>query len=132
MQTKSTKRKSQQAKFSDAFTLISRRSGVIMHELAAELGVTPQTVSNWRVGNNEPKLAQLCYLADRFDCTTDELLGRVPRGHVSVTGNQNAVNGSSVSVGRCEECARKDALLAAQAETIKNLSAALAAVITQA
>lgn len=115
--------------FADALTNISHSRRVVMRALAAELGVTPQTMSNWRCGKNEPTFAQLCRIADALDCTTDELLGRVRySGGVSVSGSPNAVNNSSVNIGGkpCTECAKKDALIAAQAETIKNLSAALA------
>ena len=45
-------------------------------ELAKELGVTATAVSKWETGYTLPDILMLCALADFFDVTTDELLGR--------------------------------------------------------
>ena len=45
-------------------------------ELAAELNVSLKTVSHWETGYTEPSIAQLIQLANYFDITIDELVGR--------------------------------------------------------
>ena len=49
---------------------------VTQEELAAELGVTAAAVSKWENGYTLPDILMLCALADYFEITTDELLGR--------------------------------------------------------
>lgn len=45
-------------------------------ELAKELGTTQRRVSYLEMGRSEPDVQTLCLIADFFDVTTDELLGR--------------------------------------------------------
>lgn len=45
--------------------------------LADKLGTNPQTVRNWESYGNEPCLFFLVCLADVFECSMDELAGRV-------------------------------------------------------
>lgn len=45
-------------------------------ELAEKLGVTPQAVSKWETDNSYPDIDLLVEIADLFNCTVDELLGR--------------------------------------------------------
>lgn len=45
-------------------------------DLAKELNVTKQTVSNWENDNIQPSVDMLVKLADFFGVTTDYLLGR--------------------------------------------------------
>lgn len=47
--------------------------------LAEKLGVTAQAVSKWENDQSCPDITMLPKLADIFDCTTDELLGRESR-----------------------------------------------------
>jgi len=44
--------------------------------LAAEMGVSVAAVSKWENGKSMPDIVMLCALADFFQVTTDELLGR--------------------------------------------------------
>lgn len=44
-------------------------------QLAAAVGVTPQAVSRWEMGNGYPDIEYLPALADVFSVSTDELLG---------------------------------------------------------
>ena len=43
-------------------------------ELAAQVGVTKQSVSNWENDNIQPSIDMLCKIAKYFGCTTDYLL----------------------------------------------------------
>jgi two-component system chemotaxis response regulator CheY len=45
-------------------------------KLASELGVSVAAVSKWETGNSIPDIIMLCSIADYFDVSTDELLGR--------------------------------------------------------
>jgi len=44
--------------------------------LASELGVGSQSIYDWEMGKHEPKFAILIKIADFFDVSLDELLGR--------------------------------------------------------
>ena len=46
-------------------------------ELAERLNITSQAVSKWETDNSYPDLVLLCKLADIFNCSLDELMGRV-------------------------------------------------------
>ena len=53
-----------------------KKKNITQEELAAELGVTAAAVSKWENGYTLPDILMLCALADYFEVTTDELLGR--------------------------------------------------------
>ena len=53
-----------------------KAKGITQEDLAAELGVTAAAVSKWENGYTLPDILTLCALADYFEVTTDELLGR--------------------------------------------------------
>lgn len=55
---------------------LRKQKNVTQDELAAELGVTAAAVSKWENGYTLPDILMLCALADYFQVTTDELLGR--------------------------------------------------------
>ena len=59
-----------------------KRKNVTQEELAAELGVTATAVSKWEKGYTLPDVLMLCALADYFQVTTDELLGRDKTGNM--------------------------------------------------
>ena len=50
--------------------------GIGQAELAKTLDISVKTVSHWETGYTEPSIAQLVALADYFDVTIDELVGR--------------------------------------------------------
>lgn len=56
---------------------LRKNKGITQDELAAELGVTAAAVSKWENGYTLPDILMLCALADYFQVTTDELLGRI-------------------------------------------------------
>ncbi len=45
-------------------------------ELAQKLNITVKTLSHWETGYCEPSIAQLIILADFFEVSVDELIGR--------------------------------------------------------
>ncbi len=55
-------------------------------ELAKELGLTKQCVSNWENGNIAPSIEMLMRLADFFCVSTDYLLGRDDNQSLGVEG----------------------------------------------
>lgn len=55
---------------------LRRQNNVTQDALAAELGVTAAAVSKWENGYTLPDILMLYALADFFQVTTDELLGR--------------------------------------------------------
>ena len=55
---------------------LRKQKNITQEELAAQLGVTAAAVSKWENNYSLPDLLILCALADFFDVTTDELLGR--------------------------------------------------------
>jgi len=57
---------------------LRRTRRITQEQLAAELGVTAAAVSKWENGYTLPDVLMLCALADYFEVTTDELLGRNP------------------------------------------------------
>ena len=61
-------------------------TGISQVALAAELGVTKQCVSNWENDNIQPSVEMLIKLADYFEVSTDELLGRSSESALSLDG----------------------------------------------
>ena len=57
-------------------TFHRKRLGMTQDKLAEQLGVTAQAVSKWENDQSCPDIAMIPKLADLFNITTDELLGR--------------------------------------------------------
>ena len=57
-------------------------------ELALIIGVTPNAVSNWENGDQNPDYGSLKKMAYFFNCSTDYLLGRAPLGRTFVFDEQ--------------------------------------------
>ncbi len=55
-------------------------------ELAKELGVTKQSVSNWENDNIQPSIEMLIKIATTFSVPTDYLLSLDDRKFIEVTG----------------------------------------------
>ena len=65
--------------FGKILSELRKQKNITQEVLAAELGVTAAAVSKWENGNTLPDILMLCALADYFQVTTDELLGRKPK-----------------------------------------------------
>jgi putative transcriptional regulator len=50
-----------------------KKSGLKKKFIAAELGVTPNQLSNWIKGRSFPQLEKAFRLADMLGCTVDDL-----------------------------------------------------------
>lgn len=74
---------------------LRRKKNVTQDALAAELGVTAAAVSKWENGYTLPDILMLCALADYFEVTTDELLGR------------NATKKQAIIVAQTEDLGQK-------------------------
>ena len=55
-------------------------------ELAKELGLTKQCVSNWENDNVLPSVEMLIKIADHFGVSTDYLLGREENLYLNISG----------------------------------------------
>lgn len=67
----------QRKKFAENLKLWRTSQGLSQKELANEINVSFQTISHWETGYAIPSIEQLIALADLFDTTIDELIGRV-------------------------------------------------------
>lgn len=63
-------------KFSENLKALRAACGAGQREIAAMLNISLKTVSHWETGYSEPSISQLIQLADFFDVTVDELVGR--------------------------------------------------------
>ena len=66
-----------------------KKKNITQEELAAELGVTAAAVSKWEKGYTLPDILMLCALADYFQVTTDELLGRTQEKKYAIIVTEN-------------------------------------------
>ena len=60
---------------------LRKEKNITLETLASELGVTAGAVSKWEHNNSLPDITMLCNIADYFNISTDELLGR--KGKIS-------------------------------------------------
>lgn len=81
---------------------LRKQKNVTQEDLAAELGVTAAAVSKWENGYTLPDVLILCALADYFEVTIDELLGR------------NVMRKQAIVVAEQEELGQKIVALAAK------------------
>ena len=81
---------------------LRKKKNITQEELAADLGVTAAAVSKWEKGYTLPDILMLCALADYFEVTTDELLGR------------NSMGKQAIVVAESEELGKKILDLAAK------------------
>jgi transcriptional regulator with XRE-family HTH domain len=66
-------------------------------ELAKQLNVAKQTVSNWENGNRTPDSEMLIIIADFFDCSVDYLLGRTEDRDTLII--KSKVDGHDIEMG---------------------------------
>ena len=64
--------------------MLRKEHNITQETLAAEMGVTVGAVSKWENSATMPDILMLCSLADYFQVTTDELLGRTHKGSFAV------------------------------------------------
>ena len=64
--------------------------GMTQVELARQLSVTKQSVSNWENNNIQPSVEMAVAIADFFGGTLDDLLGRAERRQLCVEGLTDA------------------------------------------
>ena len=53
-----------------------KKRGLTQEELAEQLGVSSAAVSKWERGISTPEVSMVCKMADCFEISVDELLGR--------------------------------------------------------
>lgn len=58
---------------------LRKSKDMTQEKLASEMGVSVAAVSKWETGNSLPDILMLCSIADFFNVSTDELLGRTKR-----------------------------------------------------
>ena len=63
-------------KFSENLKTLRSVCGAGQRQIAELLNISLKTVSHWETGYSEPSISQLIQLADYFDVTIDELVGR--------------------------------------------------------
>ena len=62
--------------FANQLGFLRRSQQLTQEQLADKLGVTKQSVSNWKNGNIMPSVEMLEKIADYFNVSVDYLLGR--------------------------------------------------------
>ena len=63
--------------FSENLKSLRIANGLNQQTLAKNLNISLKTVSHWETGYSQPSIAQLIQLADFFDISIDELVGRI-------------------------------------------------------
>ena len=63
-------------KFAENLRLLMKEYGVNQVKLAADIEISQSAISAWLLNKKEPSITSLWLLADYFNCTIDELLGR--------------------------------------------------------
>ena len=71
---------------SDKIKELRKSHGKSQVEIANELSVTKQTVSNWENNNIQPSVDMLVKIADYFGVSTDYLLERSEKRTLNVEG----------------------------------------------
>ncbi len=72
--------------FEDIIKQLRLNQGLNQVELAKELHVTKQCISNWENGNIAPSVDMLIKIAKYFSVSTDYLLGMDNRRYIETTG----------------------------------------------
>lgn len=63
-------------KIAENIRFFRKQAGLTQEELAARFGSRKTLISNYKIGRNTPDIETLWELADIFDITIDELVGR--------------------------------------------------------
>ena len=70
---------------------LRKARNVTQEELAAELGVTAAAVSKWENDYTLPDIPMLCAIADYFQVTPNDLLGREYEGRNTANATQGSL-----------------------------------------
>lgn len=62
--------------FQDNLKHLRQSKNIGQNTLAQVLNISYKTISHWETGYTEPDISQLIKLADYFDISIDELVGR--------------------------------------------------------
>jgi len=65
--------------FGENLRQLRTAEGIGQIKLAEALNISVKTISHWETNYTEPSISQLIQLADFFDISLDELLGRTER-----------------------------------------------------
>ena len=63
-------------KFNERIYALRKANNFTQEEIAQELKVSRQTISNWETGTAQPTIDKVIELANVFDVSMDELIGR--------------------------------------------------------
>ena len=74
-----------------------KQKNITQEALAAELGVTAAAVSKWEKGYTLPDILMLCALADFFEVSTDEMLGRSAPKKQAIVVTENEELGKKIA-----------------------------------
>lgn len=64
-------------KFAENLRLLMKETNINQVKLAKEINISQSAVSAWLLNKKEPSITSLWLLADYFDCSVDELIGRI-------------------------------------------------------
>ena len=62
--------------FKECLRFLRKSNDLGQDKLAEALNISAKTISHWKTWYTEPSISQLIQLADFFDVTLDELMGR--------------------------------------------------------
>lgn len=63
-------------KFSERLVFLREKSGILQKDLAKEIGISLHAYQRFEYGEQEPRMSVLISLADFYDLSLDELVGR--------------------------------------------------------
>jgi len=61
------------------FEMLCDSRGVTPYRVAKETGISPSTLSQWKIGSYSPKIEKLQKIADYFDVPLEYFTGKVPK-----------------------------------------------------
>lgn len=107
--------KYQQVAIGKRISALRMAKGMTQEQLASVLNVSPAAVSKWERNLATPSVELLWALADFFDCSIDELVGR-KSAQIEAMGVYDAERLRLAEIGedllKCSEISRKEGLLA--------------------
>ena len=63
-------------KFAENLQFLMKETNINQVKLSKEIRISQSAISAWLLGKKEPSITSLWLLADFFNCTVDELIGR--------------------------------------------------------